>query len=171
MTESVPFPCLRLAGHGPSGSTSASKTSSKLHGNSLFREVFAPVERQATVEHSDVNARPVVTNDARRSRAEVGHVDRVEVPVVCAAGKVTLRIRICSCYIGERLDRGKLGAPGAQCNSIDLGEDVEHLPMPTKILKDAARCRLIEVNVNPDHLTLCLAQGSAERHKTGDDGC
>src|SRR5262245_49144964 len=163
MTESVPFPCLRLAGHGPSGSTSASKTSSKLHGNSLFREVFAPVERQATVEHSDVNARPVVTNDARRSRAEVGHVDRVEVPVVCPAGKVTLRIRICSCYIGERLDRGKLGTPGAQCNSIDLRDDVQHLPVRTKIFKDTVCHRLIEKDVNPDHLALSLNLGGADR--------
>jgi hypothetical protein len=125
-------------------SAAARKTSSKVHGNPLFREVSTPVERQAAVDHSDVNARSVITDDARRSRAEVRHVDRVQVPVVCAAQKVTLLIPTCSCYIRETLNRGKLGSLSAQCDSIDLREHVEHLPVRTEILKNAVSCRLIE---------------------------
>src|SRR6266536_5976305 len=147
VTESVPFPFLRLARNRPSVSAPAPKTSSKLHGNPLLREISPPVKRQSAVDHSHVDAIAVITNDARRSRAELGHVHRVQVPIVYASGevafRVTLRIWICSCYVGERLNCGKLGTPGAQCDCIDLRNDVQHLPVRTEIPKNVVTRRLI----------------------------
>jgi hypothetical protein len=43
---------------------------------------------------------------------------------------------------------------------MNLREHVEHLPMRTEILKDAVTRRLIEEDVNPDHLTLCIRRAN-----------
>jgi hypothetical protein len=63
------------------------------------------------------------------------------------------------------LNHGKLGTLGPHGESINLGEHVQHLAVRTKILKDAVTRRLIEEDVNPDHLTLCVRrakQGQGE---------
>src|SRR6266511_1991642 len=88
VTISIPLPFFRLARNCPSFSPAAPKTSSELHGNSLFREISPPVKRQSGVDHADVNSVTVITNDARRSRAEIRHVHCVQVPIVCAIGEV-----------------------------------------------------------------------------------
>src|SRR6266496_2110299 len=160
---SISLPCLRLARNRSSFSAPAAKTSSKLHRDPLLGEISSPGKRQSAVDDADVDSLTIITNDARRSRAEVGHVHCVQVPIVCASGKVALRIvlrvRICSGYVRERLNGGKLGSMCTQCNSIDLRNDVQHFPVRTKILKVTVRYRLIEEDVNPDHLILCLRPG------------
>src|SRR6266536_413792 len=90
MTASVPFPCLRLARNRSLVSAPARQPSSKLHRDSLFREISSPIKWQSAVDDANVNSIAVIIHDARRSRAEVGHVHSVQVPIVCASGEVVL---------------------------------------------------------------------------------
>src|SRR6266496_4101462 len=53
-----------------------------------------------------------------------------------------------------------LGEISTQCTSTDLRNDVQLFPVRTKILKDTVTRRLIEEDVSPDHLTLCIRRAN-----------
>jgi len=154
------LPLVGLAGNEADLAAAAAEGDRVLGGDALLREVPAPGVDQAGIQHGYIDAGAII-GDLAVVEAEVGHVDRVQVPGAQAVGEVrsgdrvyrrtlALGVGVGGGHVGQRPDGGQILFLGLQGHGLDLVDHIADAPVAAQIGQQVGGHVGVEQHVDAD---------------------